>query len=309
MKTKILILTLIFSLPVGFLGCQQPESRSKAPNPRLDKIPDIVFESMTADDGLKFVGHSELSWDKRLVTVSFESGDADILELIESTAEEWTNLGGDLKFSFRNPNGSFRKWTAFDSTPVSDIRISFRSGSWGGYWSAIGVLAENFDPNHPTMNLEKFDVELKKYLSSGVSTAWDTSYDKSTILHEFGHALGLAHEHFHPKCQDDMKKNVIIKDLMGPPNNWSEKQAKFNIDYSFYLKTLIDDGDITKAPITSVNVDQDSLLLYSDFPASAFKSGNSSPCLPKGPQGFAINISAQDREYYLKHYGNIPSPF
>jgi len=303
---KLVSLLSLFTIvaTLGIYGCENTKSNTKT----WDNIPDIIFQEMTNKDVIKYVGHNDLSWDKKVITVSFEDGDNGILELIEKTAQEWTDLGGDLEFSFRNSDGSFRKWTRFDDTKSSDIRISFRSGGWGGYWSTIGSLTKNVSPGHPTMNLDDFDQDLKQYLISGSTAAWEKSYEKSTILHEFGHALGLAHEHFHPKCQADMKMGPIIKDLMGPPNNWSEEKAKFNVNYAFYLTTLFDEGDIAQVPITSEHVDQYSLMLYGDLSRKFFKSGSNSPCLPLGPQGYATEISSQDREYYISQYRIVRTP-
>jgi len=311
MKNIIYLISILGLSLIALSACELSDPKPEPHSKRIqwDKIPDSIVEEMTNADGMKFVGHEDLAWGKRLITISFEGGDDDVLTLIEQTAKEWTDLGGELQFSFRNSDGSFRKWTRFDSTKTSDIRVSFRTGSWGGYWSTIGSLTENVSSGHPTMNLEGLDQDLKQYLAQGTATAWKTSYEKSTILHEFGHALGLAHEHFHPKCQADMRMDAVVKDLMGPPNNWKKNKAKFNMDYAYYLKVLFDEGDISQVPITSDSVDQNSLMLYSGFPDSYFKSGKLSPCIPAGPVGFATEISSRDREYYLKQYLNIPTPF
>lgn len=44
-----------------------------------------------------------------------------------------------------------------------------------------------------------------------------------TVLHEFGHALGLEHEHNSRDSKIDMDK--YIKFLIGPPNNWTKADA------------------------------------------------------------------------------------
>ncbi len=41
------------------------------------------------------------------------------------------------------------------------------------------------------------------------------------VLHEFGHALGFIHEHQNPINAIPWNRDAVIRDLSGPPNNWS----------------------------------------------------------------------------------------
>ena len=48
---------------------------------------------------------------------------------------------------------------------------------------------------------------------------------KSTILHEFGHALGLEHEHQHPDIHqpyDDKELKEVVKDKDDIDTNWKQ---------------------------------------------------------------------------------------
>ena len=49
------------------------------------------------------------------------------------------------------------------------------------------------------------------------------------VLHEFGHALGLIHEHQNPADGIEWDNLVVIKDLTGPPNNWSVPIISINM--------------------------------------------------------------------------------
>ncbi|KAF8428067.1 hypothetical protein L210DRAFT_3488985 [Boletus edulis BED1] len=85
----------------------------------------------------------------------------------------------------------FETWEHFANikfTPVrkedSMIRIGFTPGS---SWSAVGTSASKIGDNNPTLNLG--------WLKDKEEADED---DRSTILHEFGHALGMMHEHQSP---------------------------------------------------------------------------------------------------------------
>lgn len=68
------------------------------------------------------------------------------------------------------------------------IRISFDTDKAAGSWSYVGQESLSQPAGSATMNLGWIDDKS--------STLSDT--DKGTILHEFGHVLGLMHEHQSP---------------------------------------------------------------------------------------------------------------
>lgn len=71
----------------------------------------------------------------------------------------------------------------FNNSITAPVRVAFAEGS---SWSHLGSRALTADPESPTLNL-------------GWVSAWATPAEvQRVILHEFGHALGLAHEHQHP---------------------------------------------------------------------------------------------------------------
>ena len=93
-------------------------------------------------------------------------------------------------------------------TPVgSDIRVNFNQK---GSWSYIGTDATQIPIESFTMNLG--------------------FVDKATVLHEFGHALGLIHEHQSPfRGGYEWDKEVVIRALSGPPNYWDRERIENNI--------------------------------------------------------------------------------
>ncbi|HEY1067806.1 MAG TPA: M43 family zinc metalloprotease, partial [Pirellulales bacterium] len=52
---------------------------------------------------------------------------------------------------------------------------------------------------------------------------------RSVVLHEFGHALGLIHEHQNPCSQIKWNRDAVIKDLSSPPANWSRDKIQKNV--------------------------------------------------------------------------------
>ena len=52
---------------------------------------------------------------------------------------------------------------------------------------------------------------------------------RSVVLHEFGHALGLIHEHQNPVGGIIFNREAVIRDLSGPPNDWSVSEIEFNV--------------------------------------------------------------------------------
>lgn len=80
----------------------------------------------------------------------------------------------------------------FVTTLDGDIRISGKNNNTGN-WSAIGTNAKLIPLDEPTMHIDLFQT---------------ADVLNQSIRHEFGHALGLLHEHQHPdhSVQWDEKK-------------------------------------------------------------------------------------------------------
>jgi hypothetical protein len=185
----------------------------------------------------------------KTLTVAFFSGDSKAHERIERVVTEWTKYA-NIKFDFgRDANGNYRRWTEDDVDYAADIRISFNAvnrgnGWWRGWWSALGTSSSNPEETPqfvPSMNLQGFDGDA---VPQGFRT---------TVLHEFGHALGLAHEHQHPATDcdwrwDDEPGYVLTRDqegmaiqdkdgrypgiytvLTGPPEGWSRQVVDANL--------------------------------------------------------------------------------
>ncbi|KLO15786.1 zincin [Schizopora paradoxa] len=178
------------------------------------------------------------------------SKDENVLEKVESYAEEWTKHA-NLKFVF----------VTCKNEP-SDIRITFKSG---GSWCYVGTRALRCSPPEPTMNLD-FGVDPSE------------EHIKQTVLHEFGHAIGLIHEHSSPEAKIDWDHDATMKHY-GSNYHWSKKSVRANVLRKYKAGTC---------PICSP-FDQDSIMLY-DFNKSVTRNGwssTSSFCLSETDKKFA----------------------
>ncbi len=132
---------------------------------------------------------------------------------IEKLATEWVDSPphkANLKLSFRNANGKFREWKEGEATHSAQIRIKINTP--GDISSLIGKVAESLAiVGKPSMWLESVQTDLS-------DADW-----KRLVQHEFGHALGLWHDHQDPKGEF---KSAVIADT---PEDYIETK----VDKSF----------------------------------------------------------------------------
>ncbi len=152
--------------------------------------------------------------------VRFMSGTAAEQAIAKEQAGWWAAVA-NLKFNFNN-------------APDAEIRIKFDPDD--GAWSYVGTDCSGIPLDQPTMNLG--------FLDGG------------TAAHEFGHAIGLAHEHQSPFGGIQWNEAVVIAEAAKSPNFWSEEVARHNI-----LRKYSADQ------INGTQFDPDSIMLYF-FPAS-----------------------------------------
>jgi hypothetical protein len=75
---------------------------------------------------------------------------------------------------------------------------------------------------------------------------------RRVVLHEFGHALGLIHEHQNPKGNPIVwDRDRVLADLSGPPNNWTPEQIEFNLFQPY-----------EEAALKATGFDYDSIMMY-----------------------------------------------
>lgn len=152
--------------------------------------------------------------------VAFIGGTAQERQTVENTAKQWEKFA-NLKL-------------IFDNSPQAQIRVAFVQD--GRSWSYMGTDNLEIPALAPTMNF-----------------GWPL--EEGTILHEFGHAIGLAHEHQSPNGGLLWNETVVLRELAGPPNNWDEETIRFNV-LDKYQATQVNGTDF----------DPQSIMLYA-FPA------------------------------------------
>ncbi|MFB3304438.1 M12 family metallopeptidase [Pseudomonas sp. AMR01] len=141
---------------------------------------------------------------------------------------------------------TIKKWApyinltlAFGPGPGADIKIS-GSPTIEGDWSACGTDALLAKKDEPTMHIDlrhKTEEILER-----------------TVLHEFGHALGLLHEHQHPDRTLDFNVPAVYR-TYGSHVGWPKEQTHGQV-----LKKADPKDVITSA------YDPDSIMHY-DLPA------------------------------------------
>lgn len=152
--------------------------------------------------------------------VSFIGGTTQERQTVAQTAKQWEKHA-NLKL-------------VFDNSPQAQIRVAFIQD--GRSWSYLGTDNLNIPALAPTMNF-----------------GWPL--EEGTILHEFGHAIGLAHEHQSPFGGMQWNEPVVLRELAGPPNNWDEETIRFNV---------LDKYEVNQ--IRGTAFDPESIMLYA-FPA------------------------------------------
>jgi hypothetical protein len=172
--------------PPRFIGCIDFDAirrhlRAPSPRPVPSYVPSNAAEATALaqlrrqEEQLaqteRGVALRQYLWDKGAqLSVSFLNGTARQRQRVTAYAPAWSIYSG-VKLTFL-------------ASPGGDIRISFDSAALS--YSAIGTEATTLPVAQPTMTLAQMTDDLSDAQARGL------------VLHEFGHALGLVHEHQSP---------------------------------------------------------------------------------------------------------------
>jgi hypothetical protein len=183
--------------------------------------------------------------------IKFIGGDPALQQRIAQVAQEWMQAEANIKF-------------VFDNAPGAEIHIGFDDP---GSWSYIGTDALGVPANQPTMN---FGLLTEENITDDVF--------RRTVLHEFGHVLGLIHEHQNPNANIPWNKDAVYAFFTSPPYNWTRDM----VDQNFFEKYT---GEYRK-------FDPQSIMMY--FPITQeFLLGDTFKAIPE----LSTVLSEKDKEY------------
>ncbi len=183
--------------------------------------------------GERAIGEKDKFWKVgQVLRIAFLDGTPAQQNAVKKFAIEWEGFA-NIKFDFAA------------APEASEIRISFNKG-WGS-WSYVGSDALFISPSHPTMNFG--------WVTGGTSSG-DVLEDRAVILHEFGHALGLGHEHQSPIGGIKWNAEQVYKELGGAPNFWDKQTVDNNVLIPYHASQVI-----------GTQLDPHSIMMY-PIPAS-----------------------------------------
>jgi hypothetical protein len=162
---------------------------------------------------------------KSTINVAFLDGVKSIQDKIEAVVKEWTA-----------PDTANLKLVFVNDPKKSDVRITFK---FPGSWSVIGTSCQSLQKTEATMNFGWLTLSTKP------------EELRRVVLHEFGHALGLIHEHQNPLNPIPWNKAAVKADLSRPPNSWDDA----TIEHNMFEVYKIDQVDATK-------LDPKSIMMY-----------------------------------------------
>lgn len=217
------------------------------------------------------------------ITISFIDAYADpwkkawVEKVVAEMVQPYVNL--ELKFGDYGSDGDIRITFAYENSAYS------RLGTQSTWYKGSREQPES-------MNLGWLDeprsgtFEWKGQTYTFPGCTWCSSNTNgSVIIHEFGHALGMVHEHQNPQGGIQWNEPAVLSYFSGAPNYWDEEAIRFNVLDKYNANLL-----------NASEYDPKSIMLYA-FPASLTLNG-------VGTEANAV-MSPTDIEWMGKVYGDV----
>jgi len=215
-----------------------------------------------------------LAWKQgETVKVCFHGGTRKAQERVARFASQWMQYA-NVVFDFAE-SGAPR---LCQDRAIADIKVAFEDNK--GWWSVPGTASRAQDPS---MNLQFYGVDTPM-LANGQPAPEGPM--RATILHEFGHALGLLHEHQSPNANCDAEIDWDAAYKIGVQIGWEKVQVDRN-----FRQLAMDTS------LNATAVDRKSIMHYS-LPPTLFKRGKQSPCFVTEN----LEVSEQDRTFIASIY-------
>jgi hypothetical protein len=141
--------------------------------------------------------------EKKTLHVKFLEGEQSVRDRVQQVATKWNSYSGVT--------------LVFDDSPNADIRVAFEQGR--GSSSCVGKCGCSIPQlihSDATMNFG--------WLTPATS---DQEYNR-VVLHEFGHALGLVHEHQNPSGGIQWNRAAVYEYYVRS-DGWNKDQVDHNI--------------------------------------------------------------------------------
>ena len=180
----------------------------------------------------------------QIIRIKFLNGDNFLQEKVKQYANNWMTYA-NVNFQYVSANEE------------ADIKIGFKWNGDGGSWSYLGKGCQSISQTTPSMNFGWFNANTT-----------ETEFNR-TIMHEFGHSIGLIHEHQSPVGNILWNKPKVYE-YYQQTQGWSIAQVDNNI-FAKYSETqtnysAYDNGSIMHYPIeASLTTDGYSVGLNTDL--------------------------------------------
>jgi hypothetical protein len=209
------------------------------------------------------------------IKVCFRSGTPTARARVARIAREWMRYANVI-FDF----GEGTTTHTCKGDNHEDIKIDFANGE--GWSSHLGLQSRKYDPS---MNLEYLGADRPVY-SNGEPIP--ETQIRATVLHEFGHALGMLHEHQSPSgaCDREIDWNAAYA-WASRTQGWNEATTRHN------LKQLLDLEELN-----FTDIDRASIMHYS-LPPEIFKHGRKSRCYIASDN---VSLSTRDKKFMREVY-------
>jgi hypothetical protein len=240
----------------------RPASGPALPSRQVPGLPPRILSdgSILGVTQQPLVGETAKMWNVgQTLRVKLMGGTPFIRSKVRQYAEEWTKYA-NIHFDFVDP-----------SEPA-EIKVAFDPG---GSWSAVGRDALWIPFDFATMNFGWFTDDTP-----------DEEFSR-VVIHEFGHALGLVHEHQSPVAGIQWDREKVYAHYQ-ETDGWD--------------RAMVDAQVFAKYSVTSTNYSQfdpESIMEYW-VPASVTLDGHG---VPGGTR-----LSETDKEYIARWYPAPPVP-